>query len=159
MKKIIFTAKRFIYIGFLSYFIPIFLGYLFDLNFHVQHFAVSFLLSLVIFAFATLFILTGIFSLTKHGKGTINPEMPPQKLAQKGIYAYIRHPIYFGWILVLFAFSLFYGSLSLLIISIFLIPFIHLHAVKEEKQLMKRFGKAYVEYKKKVPRWIPRLKK
>ncbi len=157
-KILFFTLKRFVYIGFLGYFVPILFGYVLDSIFDFHLFDANLILGGATFFSATTFLFLGTHGLTKYGSGTVNPEMPPRKLVKEGIYGHIRHPIYLGWILALLSASLFYGSLSLLVIFVLLIFFIHIQSVKEEEELLKRFGKEYTEYKKKVPMWVPRFR-
>jgi protein-S-isoprenylcysteine O-methyltransferase Ste14 len=66
-----------------------------------------------------------------------------------------------GGLLILEGLGFYYGSLSLIIffgpLPIVLYA-LYIKAV-EEPELELRFGKEYREYKKKVPMFIPRLKK
>jgi len=77
----------------------------------------------------------------------------------KGVYSIIRHPQYFGGLLshvgISFLLSASYSLMStpVMIVVIFLI------SRKEEKELIREFGKKYEDYKKKVPMLIPRLRK
>ncbi|MBS3050603.1 MAG: phosphatidylethanolamine N-methyltransferase family protein [Candidatus Aenigmarchaeota archaeon] len=70
-------------------------------------------------------------------------------LATSGIYSRIRHPIYYGKILLFTGIALFFGSgLGLALIVLVLIP-LHIHIIRnEEKLLAKRYGKKYGRYKK-----------
>jgi protein-S-isoprenylcysteine O-methyltransferase Ste14 len=65
-----------------------------------------------------------------------------------------------GIYVLLFGFGVLFRSISL--VSIFIPLFILLDVLElkavEETELEKRLGKEYVEYKKKVPMFIPRLK-
>jgi protein-S-isoprenylcysteine O-methyltransferase Ste14 len=77
-----------------------------------------------------------------------------------GPYKYVRHPQYFGVVMLLFGWGLllsftflFFGSLFLLLwFKFVLIPF-------EEKELAALFGDQYKNYVKKVPSVIPFFKK
>ena len=73
-----------------------------------------------------------------------------------GIFAHVRHPMYLGYILAYLGGIV--GTMSLLSIIPWLL-IIHLYnkiANYEEQKLEQRFGKEYLEYKRKVPKWIPR---
>ena len=64
-----------------------------------------------------------------------------------------------GLFIFLLGLGLLLGSLSLIFIftPIFiLINVLYLKAI-EEKEMEKKFGKQYLEYKKKVSMWFPRL--
>lgn len=82
-----------------------------------------------------------------------------EKVVSSGLYSIIRHPQYFGGILahigITFLFSSFYSLITtpIVIILNFLISW------KEEKELIKEFGNHYEDYKKKVPMFIPKLRK
>ncbi|MDR1236518.1 MAG: isoprenylcysteine carboxylmethyltransferase family protein [Holosporaceae bacterium] len=94
----------------------------------------------------------------KVGKGTAAPWDPPKKLVVTGPYCYVRNPMITSVLTMLIAESLLLGSWHIFgwFVTFFLgntvyFPFF------EEKDLEKRFGKDYLQYKRNVPRWIPRL--
>jgi protein-S-isoprenylcysteine O-methyltransferase Ste14 len=93
-------------------------------------------------------------------KGTPVPFNPPPKLVTTGPYAHVRNPMLTGVFVLLFGLGVLLRSISL--VSIFTPLFILLNVweVKavEERELERRLGKDYVEYKKRVPMFIPRLK-
>jgi protein-S-isoprenylcysteine O-methyltransferase Ste14 len=93
-------------------------------------------------------------------KGTPVPFNPPPKLVTSGPYAHVRNPMLTGLFVLLFGLGVLLRSISL--VSIFTPLFIlfnvwELKAV-EERELERRLGRDYVEYKKRVPMFIPRLK-
>ena len=93
-------------------------------------------------------------------KGTPVPFNPPPKLVTSGPYAHVRNPMLTGVFVLLFGLGVLLRSISL--VSIFTPLFIlfnvwELKAV-EERELERRLGKDYVEYRKRVPMFIPRLK-
>jgi protein-S-isoprenylcysteine O-methyltransferase Ste14 len=92
------------------------------------------------------------------GKGTLAPWTPTQKLVLRGAYRSVRNPMISGVFCVLLGESVLFGSLPLLY---WFLAFVLANAVYiplfEEPGLQKRFGEAYVQYKKNVPRWIPRF--
>ncbi len=77
-----------------------------------------------------------------------------EKIVTKGVYSIVRHPQYLGGLLahvgISFLLSASYSLLStpLMGVLIFLI------SKKEEKELIREFGKEYEDYKKKVPMLI-----
>ncbi len=93
------------------------------------------------------------------GRGTPVPWNPTRRLVVVSSYKIIRNPITVG-ILLLFAGTAIFINLTWVLISIFVLSISnHLAIVYwEEPKLEKKFGKAYTIYKKKVPRWIPRLR-
>jgi protein-S-isoprenylcysteine O-methyltransferase Ste14 len=93
------------------------------------------------------------------GRGTLAPWSPTQKLDTGGMYAYVRNPMILGVLIVLLGESLAVLSSSILILAVifFLVNNIWF-LVYEEPDLQRKFGDLYKEYRKNVPRWIPRLK-
>jgi len=88
-----------------------------------------------------------------------NPHSHPdevKKLIMGGIYSKIRHPIYLGRILLNVGFLIIIPILPMLIIAIAFILVWFLLALYEETVLIKKFGKKYKKYKKKVPMFIPK---
>jgi protein-S-isoprenylcysteine O-methyltransferase Ste14 len=64
-----------------------------------------------------------------------------------------------GLFIVLIGLGVLFGSLSLILIFIplfILINVLYLKAI-EEKEMEKKFGREYLEYKKRVPMFIPKL--
>ncbi len=93
------------------------------------------------------------------GEGTLSPLDPTKKLVIAGPFKYVRNPMFIGVYSILWGECLLFGSPPLAIWSIFFMTVNHLYVIfKEEVDLEKKFGQEYLEYKKNVPRWIPRLK-
>ena len=78
------------------------------------------------------------------------------KLVTTGLYKYMRHPMYTFGMLVLICSPIMTANLlySILIFALYF----WIGSYFEEKNLIKRFGQDYIEYQKKVPRFIPRLR-
>jgi len=72
-----------------------------------------------------------------------------------GVFSIVRHPIYFGSILLYLGFILLSLSLLSVLIWFIIIVFYYMISRHEEKLLTQRFGSAYEEYKKKVPMLFP----
>lgn len=94
-----------------------------------------------------------------NGKGTLAPWDPPRNLVIDGPYRYVRNPMISGVVFVLFGEALMLLSgphvqwaLIFLVINFIYIPLL------EEQQLKARFGEAYLEYCRHVPRLLPRLR-
>jgi protein-S-isoprenylcysteine O-methyltransferase Ste14 len=79
-----------------------------------------------------------------------------EKIVTSGVYSVVRHPQYLGGLLahvgISFLLSAWYSLIStpLMVVLIFLI------SNKEEKELIREFGKEYEDYRKKVPMLIPK---
>ena len=95
----------------------------------------------------------------KIGDGTLAPWKPTQKLVVKGLYQHLRNPMILGVVIVLLAESFLLKSTYIMIWAFlfFIINNIYF-LLKEEPDLIKRFGEEYLNYKKNVPRWMPRIK-
>jgi len=107
-----------------------------------------------------LFIMTLTISLfIRIGKGTLAPWSPTKKLVINGIYGHVRNPMISGVLIVLTGESIAILSLNIFIWAVIFFIINNLYfVIYEEPNLEKRFGHEYKEYKKNVPRWIPRLK-
>jgi protein-S-isoprenylcysteine O-methyltransferase Ste14 len=102
-----------------------------------------------------------VWSITQcfRSQGTPVPFKPPPGLMTTGIYGIIRNPMHVGWTLVLFGIAILLQSFTLLFVFMPLFILIHWIYIKqiEEKELEKKFGQSYFDYRKKVPMWFPRL--
>ena len=77
------------------------------------------------------------------------------ELVDKGIYKYIRHPLYSSLIFLTWGILLKNPTLELLIISLISTMFLYLTAIFDEKECVNFFGDKYVEYMKRSKRFIP----
>ncbi len=82
-------------------------------------------------------------------------ETPEPQIVDTGLYSRVRHPMYLGSILVYVGFWVTTLSLLTLVpLFVVLLGYNYL-ASAEEHILTKKFGNEYLEYKKKVRKWIP----
>ena len=92
------------------------------------------------------------------GKGTLAPWDPTRNLVAVGPYRYTRNPMITGVCTILVGEALVFGSWRLALWAAIFIAFNHAYfLLSEEPGLEHRFGASYTEYKRTVPRWIPRL--
>lgn len=77
-------------------------------------------------------------------------------LIRTGIYAYIRHPRYLEGMILMASFALLTNYLALYVVWLLSMPLLNIIARLEERELIQRFGDAYLEYMVQVPRFIPR---
>ena len=111
----------------------------------------------------SLWVLAGIvigswctFEFMIRGSGTPNPLDPPKLLVYRGLYRYVRNPMYVSVAVILLGETLLFRSVALAIYSAALLIGIHLLVVLyEEPILRRRFGESYDDYCKRVPRWVP----
>jgi protein-S-isoprenylcysteine O-methyltransferase Ste14 len=96
---------------------------------------------------------TAIFGRTLVGR-TGNP-----KFITTGVYAWVRHPMYLGSLLVLLVF--FFATLSLLSLLVWVGLFIFYDrmATYEEQDLYRILGEQYLNYQKQVPKWLMHIRR
>jgi protein-S-isoprenylcysteine O-methyltransferase Ste14 len=91
--------------------------------------------------------------------GTIMPWDPTRKLVVVGLYCYVRNPMILSLIILQIGEAILFASYGIAVLAIFNLVLNTVYFIfSEEPGLEKRFGAEYVEYKKNVPRWIPRLR-
>lgn len=101
-------------------------------------------------------ILLNIWSdqIFKKVKTTVKPFEQSSRLVAQGPYRFSRHPMYLGMILILAGLAALLGTITPVII----VPAFFWVSMKfiniEEKAMKETFGDAYLEYKKRVRRWI-----
>lgn len=92
------------------------------------------------------------------GRGTPAPVDPPRLLVARGPYRVVRNPMYAGVLFVLFGESIAFASGVLAQYALGAWLLFHLLVVfYEEPTLGRKFGASYEDYRRAVPRWIPRL--
>jgi protein-S-isoprenylcysteine O-methyltransferase Ste14 len=92
------------------------------------------------------------------GNGTIMPWDPTRKLIVVGLYRYVRNPMILSVLLIQIGEALVFASrgIAWLAVIFFVVNTLYF-TFSEEPGLEKRFGAEYIEYKKNVPMWLPRL--
>lgn len=92
-------------------------------------------------------------------KGMPYPEGIQKHLIVKGLYRYVRNPMYISWYLILLGEAIFFQSRGLLYYLLGWIIFFYFKVIAfEEPSLRAKFGESYRQYCKSVRRWIPRFK-
>jgi protein-S-isoprenylcysteine O-methyltransferase Ste14 len=75
-------------------------------------------------------------------------------LVESGIFSIVRHPIYSGFSLFAFGWSLVWNSIATLIAALVLLAFFDIKARREERWLEEKFA-GYAAYKSRVKKLIP----
>lgn len=86
---------------------------------------------------------------------TVKPFEYSTTLINKGVFSFTRNPMYLGMVFILLGLSVFLGSISPFFITIaftLIINFVFI--IPEEKMLLEKFNREYIDYKRKVRRWI-----
>jgi protein-S-isoprenylcysteine O-methyltransferase Ste14 len=91
------------------------------------------------------------------GRGTLAPWDPTQRLVAVGPYRYVRNPMITGVAMMLGGEALLLGSWLIAGWCVVFVLVNHGYFVLfEEPGLVRRFGASYDEYRRAVPRWLPR---
>jgi protein-S-isoprenylcysteine O-methyltransferase Ste14 len=80
---------------------------------------------------------------------------PQRTLITSGPYRYSRNPLYLGGnVFVFLGAALLFGSPAAVFITVLHLPLVDLFIRREERQLERDFGKNWLEYRKRVRRWL-----
>ena len=83
-----------------------------------------------------------------------------EPLVIEGPYRYVRHPLYFGVVVIVVGWWLLLDYSFLLVSAILLLLWFNFAVARfEEEELRAMFGERYQEYAKEVPRIIPFIKR
>lgn len=115
------------------------------------------LLGVLLIAAGALLLAACIFEFARSGRGTLSPVDPPRHLVVRGLYRYVRNPMYLSVTTVILGETLLTRSAPLAaywatwfaLVNLFVIGF-------EEPTLRRQFGASYEAYTRQVGRWIPR---
>ena len=99
-----------------------------------------------------------IVEFARSGRGTLSPVDPPRRLVVRGLYRYVRNPMYLSVTTIVLGEGLLtwsaalgvYWAIWFLGANLFVIGY-------EEPTLRLRFGASYDEYRRQVGRWVPTL--
>ena len=81
------------------------------------------------------------------------------RIIDSDIYGILRHPIYAGILRIWMGLALLNGNANSIIFSIFIpLGFTGWIRLVEEKELIERFGQSYLDYRKHIPSFWPRLR-
>jgi protein-S-isoprenylcysteine O-methyltransferase Ste14 len=80
---------------------------------------------------------------------------PQRILITSGPYQYSRNPLYLGGnVFVFLGAALLFGSPAAVFITVLHLPLVDLFIRREERQLERGFGTDWLEYRKRVRRWL-----
>jgi len=100
-----------------------------------------------------------IVEFARSGRGTLSPVDPPRRLVVRGLYRYVRNPMYLSVTTIVLGEALLtrswalsvYWAIWFLGANLFVMGY-------EEPTLRRRFGASYDEYTQRVGRWFPKLR-
>jgi protein-S-isoprenylcysteine O-methyltransferase Ste14 len=91
------------------------------------------------------------------GRGTPALFDPPRHFVAIGPYRYVRNPMYIGGFILLLGLAFYLRSISIVLMTIVLMPIVHLLVVLHEEPTLKRkFDGPYENYLATAKRWLPR---
>ena len=100
-----------------------------------------------------------VWDFASYGRGTPAPIDAPKRLVVRGLYRYVRNPMYLGVLTILLAWIILYQTLGLLIYTVIVFTCFNAFVIfYEEPHLENIFGDDYLAYKLKVGRWLPRFR-
>ena len=114
---------------------------------------------LAILALGIFVVCRSVSDLTSKGEdGTPASWHPPVNLVATGVYRRTRNPMVSGVAIVLLGETVLYGAILVCGWFLFWIASnLVVTPLMEEPELEERFGDAFLQYKKSVPRWLPRF--
>jgi protein-S-isoprenylcysteine O-methyltransferase Ste14 len=117
-------------------------------------------LGVICIGLGTVVLAACIFEFARSGRGTLSPVDPPRHLVVRGLYRYVRNPMYLsvttivlGEVLLTRSVALaLYWAIWFLCVNFFVMGY-------EEPTLREQFGESYDEYTRRVSRWIPTIRR
>ena len=115
------------------------------------------LLGLVCICAGAALLVACIWEFARSGRGTLSPMDPPRRLVVRGLYRYVRNPMYLAVTTIVLGEGLVtrspalaaYWAIWFAVVNLFVLGY-------EEPTLHERFGDSYADYSRRVGRWIPR---
>ena len=115
------------------------------------------LLGLVCIGLGAVLLGTCIVEFARTGRGTLSPVDPPRRLVVRGLYRYVRNPMYISVTTIVLGEWLVTGSSALGFYLVVWFVGVNLFVIGyEEPTLHRLFGASYDEYTKQVGRWFPK---
>ena len=115
------------------------------------------LLGLMCIGLGVVLLAACIVEFARSGRGTLSPMDPPRHLVIRGLYKYVRNPMYLSVTTIVLGEALLAHSLALTFYWAIWFVGVNLFVMGyEEPTLRRRFGRSYDEYTEHVGRWVPR---
>jgi protein-S-isoprenylcysteine O-methyltransferase Ste14 len=106
----------------------------------------------------SIYLHTAFWGFAVRGHGTPAPIAPTKRLVVEGLHRYVRNPMYVGVALIVLGQAVLFQSWHVIEYLAIVLVIVHFFVLfYEEPTLARLFGAEYDEYKKRVPRWIPRF--
>lgn len=96
---------------------------------------------------------TGAMSFLGFRQLLTGTDEPASRLVVDGLYRYVRHPLYFAGLVIIWLMPVM--SCNLLALNIGLTLYILIGAFFEERKMLQDFGETYADYRRRTPMLIP----
>lgn len=148
----VYVAPPLFYVA--IFFISIFIQRQFPLSESLFRSKIGFVAG-IIFVLTALTILLPALIKFFQTKNTLITIKPANSLQTSGIYSISRNPMYLGLVVLYMGIGCFKGNAwSFILVPLLVLIITHFVIRKEEAYLIRTFGGDYVEYQRKVKRWI-----
>jgi protein-S-isoprenylcysteine O-methyltransferase Ste14 len=98
------------------------------------------------------------FALFAVNRGTPAPVAPTEALVVTGVYRFVRNPMYLSVLAIILGQALLFGSWALVLYAAIALATVFAFVKGyEEPTLTATYGEQYLEYRRNVPGWWPRL--
>lgn len=91
------------------------------------------------------------------GGGGPGVSVPPDRIVERGIYRWVRNPMYLGHLIFFAGMALVLGSWIAAAVFAFHVYWFHGRVLEDERHLLELFGEPYRDYCRRVKRWLPGL--
>jgi protein-S-isoprenylcysteine O-methyltransferase Ste14 len=116
------------------------------------------LLGVIVVAAGVALLGACIFEFARTGRGTLSPVDPPKHLVVRGLYRYVRNPMYLSVTAILLGEVVLTRSVALAVYWLVWFLLVNAFVVGyEEPTLRAQFGESYEVYSRRVGRWIPSI--
>jgi protein-S-isoprenylcysteine O-methyltransferase Ste14 len=92
---------------------------------------------------------------TREGGGGPGISVPPDRIVERGIYRWLRNPMYMGHLIFFLGLALVLRSWIAAAVFVAHAVWFEVRVREDEARLADRFGDAYRDYCRRVKRWIP----
>jgi protein-S-isoprenylcysteine O-methyltransferase Ste14 len=94
---------------------------------------------------------------SRFGGGGPGLGTPPDRIVESGPYRYVRNPMYLGHLIFMLGLALTFASWFALVLFAARAVWFHRRVREDEARLQGMFGAPYLDYQRRVKRWIPGL--
>lgn len=125
----------------------------------VDMFRAVHVVGLLCIGFGAALLAACILEFARSGTGTLSPVDPPRHLVVRGLYQYVRNPMYLGVTTIVLGEALLTQSRALAVYCAMWVLGVNVFVIGYEEPTLRRlFGASYEEYTQQVDRWIPRCR-